>query len=48
MERRIPGSAVELRALECVVAAIAALLAADGIRAILAPFRSVFSLLLGP
>jgi len=48
MERRNPGSAIELRALECAVAALAALLAADGVRAMLAPFRDILGLLLGP
>lgn len=48
MERRNPGSAIELRALECGVAALAALLVADGVRAVLAPFRVIIGLLLGP
>lgn len=39
---------MEMRALECAVAALAALLAADGIRTVLAPFRHIFGLLLGP
>jgi hypothetical protein len=41
------GSAFDSRALECAVAAAAALLAADGIRAALQPFRGILALLLG-
>jgi hypothetical protein len=48
MERRGHKSGIETHALECVVAAIAALLAADGIRTVLAPFRGIIGLLLGP
>jgi hypothetical protein len=47
MERRNAGSAIELRSLECAVAAIIALLAADGVRATLAPLLEVLGLLLG-
>ena len=47
MEQRNQGSVIELRSLECALAAIAALLAADSIRAMLAPFREVLDLLLG-
>ncbi len=47
MERRNQGSAIEQRALECGVAAVAALLAADGVRAVLAPFAELLGLLLG-
>jgi hypothetical protein len=41
------GSAFDSRALECAVAAAAALLAADGIRSALSPVRAVIALLLG-
>jgi hypothetical protein len=41
------GSRFDSRALECAVAAVAALLAADGIRAALEPFGAVIALLLG-
>ena len=41
------GPSFDTRALECAVAAAAAFLAADGIRAALEPFRAVFALLLG-
>ena len=47
MERRDQGLAIEMRALECAVAAVAALLAADTVRAVLAPFREIIHLLLG-
>jgi hypothetical protein len=45
--RQPSGPAFDSRALECVLAAVAALLAADGIRAALAPLRAVVALLLG-
>jgi hypothetical protein len=41
------GPTFDSRALECAVAAAAALLAADGIRAALAPLRAVLAVLLG-
>jgi len=41
------GSAIDTRALECALAAAAALLAADGIRAALEPLLRVLDLLLG-
>lgn len=41
------GPSFDTRALECAAAAAAALLAADGIRAALAPLRAVVGLLLG-
>lgn len=41
------GSASDSRALECAVAAAAALLAADGIRAAFEPLRPLLALLLG-
>jgi len=41
------GSANTTRALECALAAAAALLAADGFRAALEPFCRVLGLLLG-
>jgi hypothetical protein len=41
------GSAFDSRALECAVAAGAALLAADGIHAVLRPLRVIVALLLG-
>lgn len=41
------GPAIETRALECALAAAAALLAADGIRAALEPLHRVLGLLLG-
>jgi len=47
MKSRNQGLAIELRSLECAVAAIATLLAADSIRAMLAPFQEVLGLLLG-
>jgi hypothetical protein len=47
MERRNQGSAIELRALECAVAAVAALLVADAARTMLAPLREILGLLLG-
>ncbi len=47
MEQPDSGSAIDTRALECALAAAAALLAADGIRAALAPLHWVLDLLLG-
>jgi hypothetical protein len=47
MERRDRGSAIDTRAFECALAAVAALLAADGIRAALEPLHRVLGLLLG-
>jgi hypothetical protein len=47
MMRRDSGSAIDSRALECALAAAAALLAADGIRAALEPLLRVLDLLLG-
>jgi hypothetical protein len=47
MERPGSGSAIDTRALECALAAAAALLAADGIRAALEPLHRVLGLLLG-
>ena len=41
------GSAIDSRALECALAAVAALLAADGIHAVLRPLRVILALLLG-
>lgn len=41
------GPALDTRALECALAALAALLAADGIRAALEPLHRVLGLLLG-
>ena len=41
------GSTFDSRALECAVAAAAALLAADGFRAALEPLGAVVALLLG-
>ena len=45
MKHASGGPAINTRALECAVAAAAALVAADGIRAALAPFWRVFGLL---
>jgi hypothetical protein len=47
MKRPGSGSAIDTRALECALAAAAALLAADGIRAALEPLHRVLGLLLG-
>jgi len=47
MKRRDSGSAIDSRALECALAAAAALLAADGIRAALEPLHRVLGLLFG-
>ncbi len=47
MERRDKGSAIDTRALECALAAVAALLAADGIRATLGPVWLLLRPLLG-
>jgi hypothetical protein len=47
MKRAGEGSAVNTRALECALAAAAALLAADGIRAALEPLHWLLDLLLG-
>jgi hypothetical protein len=47
MKRPRSGSAIDSRALECALAAAAALLAADGIRAALEPLHWVLDLLLG-
>jgi hypothetical protein len=41
------GSAVDTRALECAITAIAVLLAADGIRAVLGPIWRIMRLLFG-
>jgi hypothetical protein len=47
MRRHGDGGLSGTRALEWVLAAVAALLAADGIRAALEPLRRVLSVLLG-
>jgi hypothetical protein len=47
VKRSRAGSATETRAVECALAAIAAFLAADGIRAALEPIWSVVKLLFG-
>jgi hypothetical protein len=47
MRRNGEGGTLETRALECALAALAALLAADGIRAALEPLHRVLGLLLG-
>ena len=47
MEQPGSGPSFDTRALECAVAAVAAFLAADGVRAALEPFRRVLALLLG-
>lgn len=47
MKRAGEGSAINTRALECALAAAAALLAADGIRAALEPLHWLLDLLLG-
>jgi hypothetical protein len=47
VKRRAQGSATETRALECALAAIAAFLAADGIRAALAPVWAIMKMLFG-
>jgi len=47
VKRRGNGSATETRALECALAAIAAYLAADGIRAALEPLWAVMRMLFG-
>lgn len=47
MKHASGGPAIDTRALECAVAAAAALFAADGVRAALAPFWRVFGLLFG-
>lgn len=47
MSQKGNGSASDSRALECALAAVAALLAADGIRAVLKPLRAIAGLLLG-
>jgi hypothetical protein len=47
MERRDRGSAIDTRAFECALAAVAALLAADGIRTTLGPLWRVLRSLLG-
>jgi hypothetical protein len=41
------GPPLDTRALECALAAVAALLAADGIRAALEPLHRVLGLLIG-
>jgi hypothetical protein len=41
------GSAINTRAFECAITAVAALLAADGIHAFLAPFWRIMRLLFG-
>jgi hypothetical protein len=41
------GSALDSRALDCALAAVAALLAADGIRAAVRPIRAIVALLFG-
>ena len=41
------GPTFDTRALECAVAAAAAFLAADGVRAAFEPFHAVIALLLG-
>jgi hypothetical protein len=47
VKRRGNGSATETRALECALAAIAAFLAADGIRAALEPVWAIMRMLFG-
>ena len=47
MKRHGNGGTLDTRALECALAAVAALLAADGIRAALDPLHRVLGLLLG-
>jgi hypothetical protein len=47
MKRRGTGAATETRALECALAAIAAFLAADGIRSALEPVWTMMKLLFG-
>jgi len=47
MDRPPGGWMTEMRALECTLASVAALLAADGIREALEPLRWVIGLLLG-
>ncbi len=47
MERRDKGSAIDTRAFECALAAVAALLAADGIRTTLGPLWQILRPLLG-
>ena len=47
MGRQGNGGSIDTRALECALAAVAALLAADGIRAALEPLHRVLGLLLG-
>ena len=47
MKRLGNGPTFDTHALECAVAAAAAFLAADGVRAALEPFRAVIALLLG-
>ena len=47
MERRNQGSAIELRALECALAAVAALLVADAVRSSLGPVWSALRPLFG-
>jgi len=47
MKRPGSGSSIDTRALECALAAAAALLAADGIGAALEPLHRLLGLLLG-
>jgi hypothetical protein len=47
VKRKGNGPAVDTRALECAITAAAALLAADGIRALLDPFWQVMKFLFG-
>ena len=47
MEHPGNGPTFDTRALECAVAAAAAFLAADGVRAALEPLRGVLALLIG-
>jgi hypothetical protein len=47
VKRRGTGSTIDTRAFECAVAAVAALLVTDGLRAALAPSWKIIKLLLG-
>jgi hypothetical protein len=47
VKRRGPGPTIDTRPFECALAAVAALLAADGIRAALGPSWRVVKLLFG-
>jgi hypothetical protein len=47
VKRTRNGSSIDTHALECAIAAAAALLAADGIRALLDPFWQIMRMLFG-